>query len=132
MGVDVEGFYPRGGPGRPSVRVISKNDYTHGLFLLDLEHAPIGCGTWPAYWTIGPNWPNNGEIDIIEGVNLNTVNSMTLHSSEECTIAGTGCTGTLQGNDCAYYPGDNYGCGITSPVGSPAYGAGLNENGGGT
>ena len=110
---------------------------------------PFGCGTWPAFWTFGPNWPNDGEIgsfcihisfmdsmkltfitDIIEGVNLNTVNSMTLHSSPNCTIAGSGMTGILQTNNCAYYPGYNVGCGITANT-TLGYGDGFNNNGGG-
>jgi hypothetical protein len=33
-----------------------------------------------AVWTLGPNWPNNGEIDIMEGVNQVTYNAATLHS----------------------------------------------------
>jgi hypothetical protein len=33
-----------------------------------------------AVWTLGPNWPNNGEIDIMEGVNLLTKNAATLHT----------------------------------------------------
>lgn len=49
-------------PGRPSVRVESLNTYTHGLFIFDSTHLPAGCGTWPAYWLLGPNWPSNGEI----------------------------------------------------------------------
>ena len=62
IGADHTGFYPNGGPGRPSVRLTSNNNYTHGLFILDLSHMPFGCGTWPAFWTFGPSWPNNGEI----------------------------------------------------------------------
>jgi hypothetical protein len=69
-------------------------------------------------------------LDIIEGVNLNTVNSMTLHSSPNCTIAGTGMLGTLQGSNCAYYPGYDVGCGITANT-NLSYGAGFNANGGG-
>jgi len=37
------------GSGRRSVRISSKNSYTHGLIILDLSHMPGGiCGTWPA------------------------------------------------------------------------------------
>lgn len=61
---------------------------------------------------------------------MNSVNAMTLHSSPNCTIAGSGMLGTLQGNDCAYYPGDDYGCGITANT-NLSYGAGFNGNGGG-
>lgn len=50
--------------GRPSVRLVSKASYNSGLFLLDLEHMPTGCGTWPAFWMVGPDWPNGGEIDV--------------------------------------------------------------------
>ncbi|KAF2400431.1 hypothetical protein EJ06DRAFT_430356 [Trichodelitschia bisporula] len=130
LGVDYSGVYPRGGPGRPSVRLISNNSYTHGLFILDLSHMPVGCGTWPAFWTLGPNWPNNGEIDIIEGVSLNTNNAMTLHTTPNCTIAGSGMTGTLQTNNCAYYPGYNVGCSITDPS-TQNHGYNFNDNSGG-
>ncbi|OBT60169.1 hypothetical protein VE03_10456 [Pseudogymnoascus sp. 23342-1-I1] len=54
--------------GRASVRLTSNKSYTHGLFVTDIAHIPSGvCGTWPAFWLFGPDWPNSGEIDIIEG-----------------------------------------------------------------
>lgn len=34
---------------------------------MDSVHMPTGCGTWPAFWSNGPNWPDGGEIDIVEG-----------------------------------------------------------------
>lgn len=37
------------GAGRPSVRIASKQAFTHGLFIGDFQHTPAGvCGTWPA------------------------------------------------------------------------------------
>ena len=42
---------------------------------------PTGCGTWPAFWANGPNWPAGGEIDILEGVNGFTQNQVSLRSS---------------------------------------------------
>lgn len=48
--------------GRPSVRITSDKSYESGLFVIDVEHLPTGCGTWPAFWLVGPDWPNQGEI----------------------------------------------------------------------
>lgn len=64
------------GTGRGSVRVSSTQTYQHGLFIIDILHIPTGCGTWPSFWILGANWPNNGEIDIVEGVHLDTQNSV--------------------------------------------------------
>jgi len=56
--------------GRDSVRITSKQAWgTGSLVVVDLAHVPGGqCGSWPAMWMLGPNWPYNGEIDIIEGL----------------------------------------------------------------
>jgi hypothetical protein len=34
--------------GRASVRLGSKTAYNKGLVVIDIEHMPFGCGTWPA------------------------------------------------------------------------------------
>jgi beta-glucanase (GH16 family) len=66
MGVDSLTTLDPSGPGRKSVRIESKKSWNHGLFIADIAHMPGGvCGTWPALWTLGPDWPYNGEIDII-------------------------------------------------------------------
>jgi hypothetical protein len=55
MGVDSKTVNPPA-PGRASVRVTSNKAYNHGLFIADISHMPVGCGTWPAFWMFGPNW----------------------------------------------------------------------------
>ena len=75
-----------GGP-RESVRLEGKERYDRGLFILDLRHMPAGCGIWPAWWlTDEANWPDNGEIDIVEGVNNQTVAKTALHTSDRCSM----------------------------------------------
>lgn len=55
----------------------------------------------------GPHWPQDGEIDIIEGINLNTNNQMAIHTTEGCYHSGnmdqlgsTGATDCSQGSGC--------------------------------
>jgi hypothetical protein len=39
-----------------------------------------GLGYWPAFWMLGPGqWPENGEIDILEDVNALSQHSGTIH-----------------------------------------------------
>lgn len=81
----------------------------------------------------GSNWPNNGEIDIIEGVNGQSVNQMALHTSDGCSIGPLGYTGTLLTPNCyVQAPGQsiNAGCAIKSTSDS-SYGDGFNKAGGG-
>ncbi|THW50015.1 hypothetical protein D6C76_03560 [Aureobasidium pullulans] len=133
ISVDTTNKWPRGGPGRPAVRLISDNTYTHGLFILDLNHMPFGCGTWPAFWLLGPDWPRNGEIDIIEGVHTSTTNTISMHTDSNCTIAGSGQTGLFTSSNCDHAANDNSGCGsVANNTATPNnYGKALSDNNGG-
>ncbi|THW80578.1 hypothetical protein D6D19_00360 [Aureobasidium pullulans] len=133
ISVDTTNKWPRGGPGRPAVRLISDNTYTHGLFILDLNHMPFGCGTWPAFWLLGPDWPRNGEIDIIEGVHTSTTNTISMHTDSNCTIAGSGQTGLFTSSNCDHAANDNSGCGSVANNTAPPnnYGKALSDNNGG-
>ncbi|KKY19351.1 putative endo-beta [Diplodia seriata] len=126
MGVDHTNTYSETGPGRPSVRLESKKVYNHGLFILDLNHMPIGCGTWPAWWTLGKSseWPAGGEIDIIEGVNNNLNNTNKIYTSNGCSITGKGQTAIADSFDCAD------GCGSANTR-TDGYGNGFNKADGG-
>ncbi|KAI4248608.1 MAG: hypothetical protein LQ352_005889 [Teloschistes flavicans] len=102
------------GRGRKSLRLTSKASYNHALVVIDVGHMPGSiCGVWPAFWMTGPDWPSNGEIDIIEGVNKQSTNKMTLHTDPGCTMSGKDCQG-------------NQGCSIDSGP----YGANINSAGG--
>src|SRR3569833_2506420 len=54
--------------GRPSIQIQTNYLYNSGLFILSLEHMPTGSTVWPAFRSTGPDWPNHGEIDVLEGV----------------------------------------------------------------
>ncbi|GJJ13958.1 hypothetical protein Clacol_008215 [Clathrus columnatus] len=121
---------------RPSIRITTNYQFTGGLLILDALHAPTGCATWPAFWTNGDDWPNNGEIDIMEGVNNLTVNQASIHTAPGCQISDSefanGATGTLVGgNICASAESNNGGCGQQATSLLNTYGTGFNQNGGG-
>ncbi|KAJ7043721.1 glycoside hydrolase family 16 protein [Mycena alexandri] len=107
----------KAGDNRDSIRISSPKSYNSGLFIADIWAMPHGPTVWPAYWTVGPNWPNDGEIDIIEGVGDSTSNQMTLHTSSGCSLA-TSAVSDFTGKhtsttNCASGAGNNNGCGVT-------------------
>ncbi|KAF4505319.1 hypothetical protein G6O67_007279 [Ophiocordyceps sinensis] len=130
LGVDYKTVNPA--KGRRSVRVTSQKSFTHGLFLADISHMPkAACGVWPAFWMFGPNWPTSGEIDIIEGVNLQDRGTVTLHTSPGCNITNEGTLSStyLKDGECGA-GGSSGGCGQQT-ADTSNYGDGFNAIRGG-
>lgn len=81
-------------------------------------------------------WPTNGEIDILEGVNGQLTNAMTLHTADSIQIAakqGKSFAGSIVAPNCAVDAlgqAENQGCGIEDPS-ELTYGTGFNQAGGG-
>lgn len=128
----VDSFTPKAVAGRNSVRIESKNSYDTGLFIFDIIHTPFGCATWPALWlTDGYNWPDNGEIDIIETTNGGTHgNEVTLHTTKGCNMdVKRKETGSPIYKTCDNTTHSNSGCGVIGD--ESTFGPTMNENGGG-
>jgi hypothetical protein len=142
---------------RESIRLEGNRRFNRGLFVIDVRHMPAGCGVWPAFWlTDEANWPVNGEIDIVEGVNYQSQAKTALHSTIGCNMNDnipygvmTGSWDTAQGipdsktgipdmtmryakNCFVYDPHQwlNQGC-VTVSDRNDTLGAPLNDNGGG-
>lgn len=147
--------------GRQSVRIESKASYNKGLLIADIPHMPSStCGSWPAFWMLGPQWPEGGEIDILENVNDAETNAVTLHTGAGCAVDGLksprsgsgsmasrahqhrrdgaaadGFLGDMETPNCDVKAVDqppNKGCSIAAPEeGLASYGTRFNTNGGG-
>ncbi|KAH0590706.1 hypothetical protein H2248_000834 [Termitomyces sp. 'cryptogamus'] len=123
---------------RNSVRISSYAQYTTGLFILDLNRAPWGCGVWPAFWTLGSDaWPQSGEIDIIEGVHDNEHNQVAWHTRDGCFLTPesnfTGTIVQLNGQPnlvCNGNVNQNSGCSIIE-LSRASYGQYFDSTGGG-
>ncbi|KIP10918.1 glycoside hydrolase family 16 protein [Phlebiopsis gigantea 11061_1 CR5-6] len=119
--------------GRDSVRISSWNAYAEAVIVLDVQHMPEGCATWPAFWTLsqkGP-WPNGGEIDIVEGVNLQSANLASLHTNPYCTMPQQRFqSGATVSTNCDANANFNQGCGTKFADGF-SYGTLFNSVGGG-
>ncbi|KAJ7648657.1 hypothetical protein DFH06DRAFT_1332264 [Mycena polygramma] len=102
--------------GRNSVRIRTNKAYTTHVAVFDILHMPEGCGTWPAVWeTNEANWPAGGEVDILEGVNDQGTDQVTLHTSPGCTMPQNRTqTGTSLQLDCDVSVNFNTGCGVRS------------------
>ena len=119
--------------------MLTGRSWTGGMVLMDAYHMPTGCGTWPAWWQNGPNWPEGGEIDILEGINTFTQNQVSLHTGQGCTMPGdvnnnqlaTLTTGGFNSYDCSSVDTSNQGCGARDQTNDNSYGSGFNNVNGG-
>ncbi|KIM77143.1 glycoside hydrolase family 16 protein [Piloderma croceum F 1598] len=133
MRVDNTTVLDPNGPGRNSIRIKSINTYTTHVVVANINHMPQGCATWPAFWEVDEaDWPNQGEIDIVEGVNDQEPNMYSLHTGPSCTMPSTdrNQTGTVLSTDCSAADNSNAGCGVGSSD-SNSYGPAFNLMGGG-
>ncbi|KAJ6586108.1 concanavalin A-like lectin/glucanase domain-containing protein [Mycena capillaripes] len=120
---------------RKAVRMHSKTQFNavdNNLFIFDVAHVPAVCGTWPAIWLTGTNWPSDGEIDVVEAVNLYNRDEYSLHTGPGCTApatmpnlqlveaGATSCDATVDPGACGY-----------SDLDSTSFGPGFNNAGGG-
>ncbi|GAA5857484.1 hypothetical protein JCM8547_009296 [Rhodosporidiobolus lusitaniae] len=124
------------GANRDSVRISSKAAVPiESIIIGDFERMPWGCATWPAFWTLGGGtWPDEGEIDILEGVNVDDTNQYTLHVKDSNCKQSTSVdiTGTAveANNNCDGNADGNTGCSYAE-VAENSYGEGFNGAGGG-
>jgi beta-glucanase (GH16 family) len=79
-----------------SAEVDSKWAYTYGEFEVRMALSATGPGVWPAAWLLGLNdqWPDQGEIDIMEHINSESTIYGTIH--------GGGSNGFWQLQKAAY------------------------------
>ncbi|KAG6888851.1 hypothetical protein C0992_007347, partial [Termitomyces sp. T32_za158] len=133
LNVDDQNTLPIGAK-RDSIRITTKKKYNGGLFIADFFAMPHGCGVWPAYWSVGPDWPRSGEIDIIEGVHNRETNQYTLHTSSGCTLSSgserLAADTQVLGKQCASSANSNAGCAFLDKD-TRSYGKGFNLLAGG-
>ncbi|KII86313.1 glycoside hydrolase family 16 protein [Plicaturopsis crispa FD-325 SS-3] len=114
---------------RNSIRITSNDFYDLGsLWIIDANHIPYGCGTWPSIWSAAlQTWPIGGEIDIIEAINLMSNNQMALHTTQGCTkTTPPNQTGRSGQGDCS----QGSGC-VVSETKPNSWGSGFAQAGGG-
>jgi len=114
--------------GRNTVYLESSTLMQFGsLLIFDVNHIPFGCSVWPSLFTQGQVWPQEGEIDIIENVNLATQNRFSLHvgndSCDQPTSVANNQTGTI-----STASGDISNCTVTPTTGQNTVGCVVTEN----
>lgn len=103
---------------RYSAKIATTRSWNHFLATMRFSHVPYGCGVWPAFFTLAPGrqWPDGGEVDILEYVN-DDVSKTSFHCGESCTLSQSAVNkygGMPDRNDMNYncktqYP-DHLGC----------------------
>ncbi|KAJ6562456.1 concanavalin A-like lectin/glucanase domain-containing protein [Mycena capillaripes] len=113
--------------GRNSVYLMSNELMNIGsLLIFDANHMPFGCSVWPSLFTQGQSWPAQGEIDIIENVNLETNNRFSLHVGSDACVQPTSVAGNQTGT-ITTAAGDISNCTVTPATGQNTIGCVVTE-----
>ncbi|KAF9257835.1 glycoside hydrolase family 16 protein [Marasmius fiardii PR-910] len=124
------------GSKRASVRIESQQLYGKGLFIADFEAMPFGCSTWPAWWSYSFNeYPQGGEIDVIEGVHNQPYNDLTFwRAGGSCNFPPDSLSGAKAGvidqAKCSDTTSEQQSCGFQDES-AGVFGSGFNQVGGG-
>lgn len=85
------------------------------------------CGVWPAFWLLSASreWPEGGEVDVLEGVNDARRGVVSLHTGGGCSVSDSAgldeewmFSGNMTSGNCdvdAEGQVKNKGCSITAP-----------------
>ncbi|KAL0576302.1 hypothetical protein V5O48_005678 [Marasmius crinis-equi] len=116
---------------RSTVRIDTQDLYPVGsVWVADMHHVPFGCSVWPAWWSQALKWPDGGEIDTFEGVNLFTQNQMALHTTDGCNLVSpVQSSDQIQGSNCSVNV-NTAGCVVKDPD-QKSYGQPFADAGGG-
>ncbi|GAA5988954.1 hypothetical protein JCM5350_007495 [Sporobolomyces pararoseus] len=100
---------------RDSVRIQTQEAYDlNSLWVFSVKHVPSGCGSWGALWSQAAVWPQGGEIDTWEAVNLMEYNQMALHTTSGCQAVNSSSSAEysaqLQYSNCDKDANENSGC----------------------
>ncbi|KAH7100895.1 glycoside hydrolase family 16 protein [Auriculariales sp. MPI-PUGE-AT-0066] len=135
MRMDATTVLDPAGPGRNSVRIMSKANYTTHVAVFDIRHMPEGCGTWPTIIEVAQDGAlAKGKCDIVEGINNNGTNQATLHTTADCLVDEQDphtSTGTTVSTNCDDVATASNGCGVHAPSNTPNFGPAFNAAGGG-
>lgn len=73
---------------RTTGKIGTKKAWKYFLATMRFSHVPWGCGVWPAFFSLGQgaDWPEGGEMDILEYVNDNGPAMTSFHTSKECKL----------------------------------------------
>lgn len=119
---------------RNTVRIQTNHMFSIGsVWIVDMLHVPYGCSVWPAFWSKAPTWPEGGEIDTFEGVNMVQNNQMGLHTNPGCKQVQPNQTTNstwIPSTDCSVQANSNQGCIVLDPD-TTSYGAAFANAGGG-
>ncbi|KAF8990479.1 hypothetical protein BDQ17DRAFT_1371908 [Cyathus striatus] len=122
---------------RNSVKITTNATYDMGsLWIVDVFHAPYGCGVWPSIWSWAPqvgsgSWPEGGGINTFEAVNQDIYSHSNLHTNTGCNANNStpnqNTASIVNTTDCS---DPLLGC-LTTIAGHPSYGPDFNSRGGG-